>query len=311
MSVVNIKQLLEAGVHFGHQTHRWNPKMNPYIFGERNGIHIVDLQKTAKGLDRAVAFVREQSEKGSMVLFVGTKKQARGPVSEAAKMAGMPFVTERWLGGMLTNFETVRKSIDKVHRIEKMEAEGEFRYITKKEVASLLKEKTRIEKVLSGIREMKQVPDIVFIIDPKKEAIGLHEAKVLGLKVVALVDTNTDPNPIDYPIPGNDDAIRAVKLISETIARAVIDGRKVYLERRAEEEARLAAEQLRLEAERAAREEERKAREEAAKVAAAEGAETSDEDVVAADDSVDDENTVGKVEKIVRQKPKKNIIKSI
>ena len=226
MSVISIKQLLEAGVHFGHHTRRWNPKMGEYIFTERNGIHIIDLQKTVKKFEEAYMYVRDLSvEKGTM-LFVGTKKQAADAVKEEATRCGMYYVNSRWPGGMLTNFKTIRKSIARLRQIEKMEADGIFDSLTKKEVAKLVKEKNDLERDYGGIKDMERLPDCVFIVDPRKEHNAVLEAKRLGIPVVAIVDTNCDPDDADYVIPGNDDAIRAIKLISSVIADAVIEGRQ-------------------------------------------------------------------------------------
>ena len=226
MSVVSMKQLLEAGVHFGHQTRRWNPKMSEYIFTERNGIYIIDLQKTVKKLEEAYMFVRDIAAEGGEVLFVGTKKQAQDSIREEAQRVGMYFVSERWPGGMLTNFKTIRKSIQRLCQIEKMEEDGTFDLLPKKEVLKLVHEKEILEKNYGGIKEMKKAPDVMFVVDPKKEKIAISEAHALGIPVVAIVDTNCDPDEVDYPIPGNDDAIRAVKLIAETIANAIIEGKQ-------------------------------------------------------------------------------------
>ncbi len=226
MAVVAMKQLLEAGVHFGHQTRRWDPKMAEYIFQARNGIHIIDLQKTSKKLDEAYAFLKEQAEEGKTVLFVGTKKQAQECVKEAAEKCGMYFVNQRWLGGTLTNFETIRKRISRLTELETMEADGTFDVLPKKEVILLRKEMEKLEKNLGGIKEMTEIPGVMFIVDPKKERIGILEAKKLGIPVIGLVDTNCNPEEVDYAIPGNDDAIRAVKLIADCMANAVIEGRQ-------------------------------------------------------------------------------------
>ena len=224
MSVVTIKQLLEAGVHFGHHTRRWNPKMAEYIFTERNGIYIIDLQKTVKKFDEAYMFVRDlAAEKGS-VLFVGTKKQAADAIKEEAERCGMYYVNERWPGGMLTNFKTIKKSINRLLSLEKMQEDGTFDLLPKKEVASLIKEMNDLERNYGGIKTMDRLPDAVFIVDPRKEHIAVLEAKKLGIPVIAIVDTNCDPDDADYIIPGNDDAIRAIKLISSVIADAVIEG---------------------------------------------------------------------------------------
>lgn len=236
MSVVSMKQLLEAGVHFGHQTRRWNPKMSDYIFTERNGIHIIDLQKTVKKIEEAYMFVRDTAAQGGTVLFVGTKKQAQDSIRDEAKRVDMFYVSERWPGGMLTNFKTIRKSIQRLCQIEKMEEDGTFELLPKKEVLGLLHEKEILEKNYGGIKEMKEAPTVMFVVDPKKEKIAVSEAHALGIPVVAIVDTNCDPDEIDYPIPGNDDAIRAVKLIAETMANAVMEGRQGEQLGEAEEE---------------------------------------------------------------------------
>ena len=226
MSVITIKQLLEAGVHFGHHTRRWNPKMAEYIFTERNGIYIIDLQKTVKKFDEAYAFVRDLSTEKGTVLFVGTKKQAAEAIKEEADRAGMYYVNERWPGGMLTNFKTIKKSINRLIALEKMQEDGTFDLLPKKEVAGLQKEMFDLEKNLGGIKTMDRLPDAVFIVDPRKEHIAVLEAKKLGIPVIAIVDTNCDPDDADYIIPGNDDAIRAIKLISSVIADAIIEGRQ-------------------------------------------------------------------------------------
>lgn len=226
MSIVTMKQLLEAGVHFGHQTRRWNPKMKEYIFTERNGIYIIDLQKTVKKIEEAYNFVRNLSAEGGRILFVGTKKQAQESIQEEAQRCGMFYVNQRWLGGMLTNFKTIRKRIDRLHELEKMEEEGLFEVLPKKEVLNLQHEKERLEKNLGGIKNMTELPQAVFIVDPRKEKIAVREARKLQIPIVAIVDTNCDPDEVDYIIPGNDDAIRAVKLLTEKIADAVIEGRQ-------------------------------------------------------------------------------------
>ena len=226
MSVISMKQLLEAGVHFGHQTRRWNPKMAEYIFTERNGIYIIDLQKTAKKVEEAYAFARDVILEGKDILFVGTKKQAQEAICEDAKRVEMYYVNNRWLGGMLTNFKTIRRSIDRLYQLEKMETDGTFELLPKKEVLRLRKEMERLEKNFGGIKEMKRMPGALFVVDPRKEKIAIAEAKKLSIPVIAIVDTNCDPEEVDYVIPGNDDAIRAVKLIVETIANAVIEGRQ-------------------------------------------------------------------------------------
>ena len=226
MSVISMKQLLEAGVHFGHQTRRWNPKMAEYIFTERNGIYIIDLQKTVKKIEEAYMFVRDISAEGGTVLFVGTKKQAQEAIKEEADRAEMYYVNVRWLGGMMTNFKTIKKSIGKLNNLNKMSEDGTFDLLTKKEVAALQKEMNDLEKSLGGIKNMKTLPSAIFIVDPKKEKNAVDEARKLGIPVVAIVDTNCDPDEVDYVIPGNDDAIRAIKLISSVMADAVIEGKQ-------------------------------------------------------------------------------------
>ena len=226
MAVVAMKQLLEAGVHFGHQTRRWDPKMAEYIFQARNGIHIIDLQKTSKKLDEAYAFIKEQAEEGKTVLFVGTKKQAQECMKDAAIKCGMYYVDQRWLGGMLTNFETIRTRVQRLKDLETMAEDGTFDVLPKKEVILLKKEMEKLERNLGGIKEMDKLPGVIFLVDPKKERIAVLEAKKLGIPVVGLVDTNCNPEEVDYPIPGNDDAIRAVSLIADVIANAVIEGKQ-------------------------------------------------------------------------------------
>ena len=226
MAVVAMKQLLEAGVHFGHQTRRWDPKMAEYIFQARNGIHIIDLQKTSKKIDEAYAFIKEQVEEGKTVLFVGTKKQAQECMKEAANMCGMYYVDQRWLGGMLTNFDTIKGRVKRLKDLETMQEVGTFDVLPKKEVILLKKEMEKLEKNLGGIKDMEELPGILFVVDPKKERIAILEAKKLGIPVVGLVDTNCNPEEVDYPIPGNDDAIRAVKLIAQVMANAVIEGKQ-------------------------------------------------------------------------------------
>ena len=226
MSAISMKQLLEAGVHFGHQTRRWNPKMREYIFTERNGIYIIDLQKTVKKIDEAYYFIRDLAMDGGTVLFVGTKKQAQESIEQEAKRCEMYYVNQRWLGGMLTNFKTIQSRINKLRKIEKMEADGDFELLPKKEVIKLKAEQEKLEKNLGGIKEMRKLPSAMFVVDPRKEHIAILEAKALGIPVVAIVDTNCDPDEADYPIPGNDDAIRAVKLIASKIADAVLEGRQ-------------------------------------------------------------------------------------
>ena len=226
MSTITMKELLEAGVHFGHQAKRWNPKMKKYIFGERNGIYIIDLQKTLKLFKEAYEFVRTASSQGKDVLFVGTKKQAQDAITEEAKRCGMYFVSSRWLGGMLTNFATIKKSIDRLKKIEKMKEDGTYDKLTKKQVSGLEKERIKLEKILCGIKTMSQPPSVMFVIDPRKETIAVQEANKLGIMVVSVVDTNCDPDNIDYVIPGNDDAIRAIRLMASKIADAVLEGRQ-------------------------------------------------------------------------------------
>ena len=226
MAVVSMKQLLEAGVHFGHQTRRWNPKMAKYIFTERNGIYIIDLQKTVKKAEEAYSFVRSVAEEGKSVLFVGTKKQAQEAIKDEALKADMYFVNERWLGGMLTNFQTIQKRVTRLKELEAMEAEGVFEVLTKKEVQGLKHEMEKLEKYLGGIKDMDKLPGALFIVDPRKERIAVAEAHKLNIPIVAIIDTNCDPDEIDYPIPGNDDAIRAVRLLTGKIADAIIEGRQ-------------------------------------------------------------------------------------
>ena len=226
MAVVAMKQLLEAGVHFGHQTRRWDPRMAEYIFQARNGIHIIDLQKSSKKLDEAYDFLKNQAEEGKTVLFVGTKKQAQECMKEAAIKCGMYYVDQRWLGGMLTNFETIRKRVQRLKDLETMSEDGTFDVLPKKEVILLKKEMDKLERNLGGIKEMDKLPGVIFLVDPKKERIAVLEAKKLGIPVVGLVDTNCNPEEVDYPIPGNDDAIRAVKLIADVMANAVIEGKQ-------------------------------------------------------------------------------------
>ena len=226
MAVVAMKQLLEAGVHFGHQTRRWDPKMAEYIFQARNGIHIIDLQKTSKKLDEAYDFMKSQAEQGKTFLFVGTKKQAQDCMKEAAEKSGMYYVNQRWLGGMLTNFETIQKRVQRLNELETMQQDGTFDVLPKKEVILLKKEMEKLEKNLGGIKEMNEIPGVLFVVDPKKERIAILEARKLNIPVVGLVDTNCNPEDVDYAIPGNDDAIRAVKLIADVMANAIIEGRQ-------------------------------------------------------------------------------------
>lgn len=223
MAVISMKQLLEAGVHFGHQTRRWNPKMEKYIFTERNGIYIIDLQKTVRKVEEAYNFVKSVVENNGTILFVGTKKQAQDSVKEEAERCDMFYINQRWLGGTLTNFETIQKRINRLHELEKMAEDGTFEVLPKKEVILLNKEKARLEKFLGGIKDMKRIPDALFIIDPRKERIAVAEARKLRIPIISIVDTNCDPDEVDYVIPGNDDAIRAVKLLTSKIADAVIE----------------------------------------------------------------------------------------
>ncbi|NMB02682.1 MAG: 30S ribosomal protein S2 [Firmicutes bacterium] len=226
MAVISMKQLLEAGVHFGHQTRRWNPKMAEYIFTERNGIYIIDLQKTVRKVEEAYSFIRDTVADGKSVLFVGTKKQAQETIQEEAERCGMFYVNQRWLGGMLTNFKTIASRIGRLEEIEKMEEDGLFDVLPKKEVMELRKEQERLTRFLGGIRRMKTLPGAVFVVDPRKERIAVAEARKLGIPIVAIVDTNCDPDEVDYVIPGNDDAIRAVKLLTSTMADAVIEAKE-------------------------------------------------------------------------------------
>ena len=242
MAVVSMKQLLEAGVHFGHQTRRWNPKMAPYIFTERNGIYIIDLQKTVKKLEEAYMFVRDLSAEGKDVLFVGTKKQAAESIKEEAIRADAHYVNARWLGGMMTNFKTIQRRIKRLEQLRQLEADGTFDRLTKKEAAKLNLEIEKLEKFMGGIKNMKKLPGALFVVDPRKEKIAVSEAKRLGIPVVAIVDTNCDPDDVDYVIPGNDDAIRAVKLIAGCMANAIIEGRQGADAQEAEEEAAAAEE---------------------------------------------------------------------
>ncbi|MDD7511695.1 MAG: 30S ribosomal protein S2 [Peptostreptococcaceae bacterium] len=226
MAVISMKQLLEAGVHFGHQTRRWNPKMAPYIFTERNGIYIIDLQKTVKKIDEAYEFMKTVGESGKPVLFVGTKKQAQNAIKDEATRAGMYYISERWLGGTLTNYRTISGRIARLNEIEQMEEDGTFEKLSKKEVSKLRLEHEKLEKFLGGIREMKGMPGALFVVDPKKEKIAVREARILGIPIIGIVDTNCDPDDVDYVIPANDDAIRAVKLIAGRMADAIIESRQ-------------------------------------------------------------------------------------
>ncbi|TCP30306.1 SSU ribosomal protein S2P [Scopulibacillus darangshiensis] len=243
MAVISMKQLLESGVHFGHQTRRWNPKMKPYIFTERNGIYIIDLQKTVKKVEEAFNFVRNIAADGGKILFVGTKKQAQESVKAEAERSGMYFVNQRWLGGTLTNFETIRKRINRLKEIERMREDGTFEVLPKKEVVGLNKELERLEKFLGGIKEMESLPDALFVIDPRKERIAIAEARKLNIPIIAIVDTNCDPDEVDVVIPGNDDAIRAVKLLTGKMADAVLEANQ------GEENAPVAEEEVAVEAE--------------------------------------------------------------
>ncbi|MCI2047628.1 MAG: 30S ribosomal protein S2 [Faecalibacterium sp.] len=242
MAVVSMKQLLEAGVHFGHQTRRWNPKMAKYIFTERNGIYIIDLQKTVKKLDEAYNFMKSVSAEGGEVLFVGTKKQAQDSIRDEATRCGMHFVNARWLGGMLTNFRTIRKRIERMDQLKKMQEDGTFDLLPKKEVAKLELEMEKLDKYLGGVKDMKGLPKVMFIVDPHKERIAVSEARKLHIPIVAIVDTNCNPDEIDYVIPGNDDAIRAVKLIAGAMADAVLEGKQGEQEAAAPAEAAATAE---------------------------------------------------------------------
>ncbi|AEO99253.1 30S ribosomal protein S2 [Weizmannia coagulans] len=226
MSVISMKQLLEAGVHFGHQTRRWNPKMKKYIFTERNGIYIIDLQKTVKKVEEAYNFVKDLAGNGGNILFVGTKKQAQESVKDEAERSGMFYVNHRWLGGTLTNFETIQKRIDRLKQIEKMEEDGTFDVLPKKEVVQLKKEHDRLVKFLGGIKDMRNLPDALFVIDPRKERIAVAEARKLNIPIIGIVDTNCDPDEIDYVIPANDDAIRAVKLLTSKMADAIVEAKQ-------------------------------------------------------------------------------------
>lgn len=226
MSVISMKQLLEAGVHFGHQTRKWNPKMAEYIFTARNDIHIINLEKTAEMVEKAYAFMLNKAKEGATVLFVGTKKQAQDAVKEEALRSGMYFINSRWLGGTLTNFKTIRSRVERLNKIDKMEAVGEFELLTKKEAQKLKLEREKLERNLGGIREMTKLPNVMFVVDPKKEHIAIKEAKSLNIPIIGLVDTNCDPTEVDVVIPGNDDAIRAVKLIAEVMANAIIEARE-------------------------------------------------------------------------------------
>ncbi len=242
MAVISMKQLLEAGVHFGHQTRRWNPKMSRYIFTERNGIYIIDLQKTVKKVDEAYNFVRDLAAEGGTMLFVGTKKQAQESVKEEAERCGMYYVNERWLGGMMTNFQTIQKRVQRLRELEHMEAEGTFEVLPKKEVAALKHEMDKLERFLGGIKNMKKLPDALFVVDPRKERIAVAEARRLNIPIVGIVDTNCDPDEIDVVIPANDDAIRAVKLLTAKIADAIIEAQQGSVDEVVEENEEVVAE---------------------------------------------------------------------
>jgi small subunit ribosomal protein S2 len=276
MAVVTMRQMLEAGVHFGHQTRRWNPKMRRFIFGERNGIYIIDLEQTLTRVEAAYKFTRDLAAKGGTVLFIGTKKQAQDPVRDYALMSGMPYVNERWLGGMLTNFETIAKRVQKMQEYERMRAAGDFEAMPKKEALLLTRELEKLQKNLGGIRGMNRRPDAVFILDTKKEQIAITEANKLGIPIIAVVDTNVDPDLVQFPIPGKDDAIRANALMSRVVAEAIIEGRRgldiaaapaAAPKRSAEEEAAFAAAQAEARRQAAAAQAEREARLSASKVA--------------------------------------------
>ena len=226
LGIVSMKQLLEAGVHFGHQTRRWNPKMKPYIYTNRNGIYIIDLQKTLKSLKNAYDFVRNSVMEGKSIIFVGTKKQAQAVIKEEAERCGAFYVNQRWLGGMLTNFSTIRKRVERLKELEEMEENGTFDVLPKKEVSKLRRELDKLRKYLGGVKDMEDIPDMIYIVDTRKEKIAIAEARKLGIPVIAILDTNCDPDVVDYPIPGNDDAIRAIKLITSAIANAVLEGRE-------------------------------------------------------------------------------------
>ena len=243
MPIISMKQLLEAGVHFGHQTRRWNPKMKKYIFTERNGIYIIDLQKTVKKVEEAYMFIRDIAAQGGSVLFVGTKKQARESIEQEAKRCNMFYVNNRWLGGTLTNFKTIRQSVSRLNRINQMEKSGEFDALPKKEVIKLRLERDKLERNLGGIKEMRSLPQAIFIVDPRKEHIAIHEARILGVPIVGICDTNCDPDELDYVIPGNDDAIRAVKLLSNKMADAVLEGRQGEQDEQEEEQAEAPSEE--------------------------------------------------------------------
>jgi len=283
MAIVTMRQMLEAGVHFGHQTRRWNPKMKRFIFGERHDIYIIDLEQTLDRIEVAYAFVRDLAAKGGDVLFIGTKKQAQDPIASYAEKCGMPYINERWLGGMLTNFETIHKRVQKMLELERSKASGEFDLMPKKEALLKDRELTKLQKNLSGIRDMTRRPQAVFVLDTKKEHIGVTEANKLGIPVVAVVDTNVDPDLVQFPIPGNDDAIRANELMCKVVAEAVIEGRFIagkaggaVAERSAEEQAAFSASQADARAQAAAAQAEREARLAASKTAPAADAASAD-----------------------------------
>lgn len=242
--VVTMKELLEAGVHFGHQVKRWNPKMKSFIFGQRNGIHIIDLQKTIRLIITAYDFIKEVSSNDGAVLFVGTKKQAQDSIYEETSRAGAFYVNQRWLGGMLTNFTTIKKSIEKLNNIEKMKEDGTYEFLTKKEIAKLEKERLKLERNLGGIKEMKDLPSAIFIVDPRKERIAVAEARKLNIPIIAIVDSNCDPDEIDYVIPGNDDAIRAIRLLTMTMANAIIEGKEILMKKKTEENAEKVSDEI-------------------------------------------------------------------
>lgn len=244
MAVITMKQLLEAGVHFGHQTRKWNPKMNKYIFTSRNDIHIINLEDTAVLVEKAYKFVRDMAAENKIILFVGTKKQAQQAIADEAKRCGMYYINSRWLGGTLTNYKTIKSRIERLNKINQMEKVGEFNLLPKKEVLKLVAERDKLEKNLGGIKDMPRIPDVLFVVDPKKEHIAVGEAKALNIPVVALVDTNCDPEPIDYVIPGNDDAIRAVALIAGVMANAVIEAKEGIVINAEELDAAAAAEKV-------------------------------------------------------------------
>ncbi|MBN1687467.1 MAG: 30S ribosomal protein S2 [Candidatus Omnitrophica bacterium] len=296
MAEVTIKQLLESGVHFGHQRQRWNPKMKKYIFGERNGIYIINLELTLQCLNQALDFLKKTASEGKEILFIGTKRQAQVPVKDAASQCEMPYIDQRWLGGTLTNFETIRKSVSRLDFIDKMEKEGSFQYVTKKEVGMLKKERQKLLKNLTGIRNMKRLPAAIFVIDSNKEEIAVREAAKLGIPIIAILDTNCDPDLVTYPIPGNDDAIRAIRLFCDVCSGMIQQGRSEFKQLKAAEEAEIEAEKVAEEARKVAAE---------AKEAEGESADTADEP-----DEVSEYNVPVDVEedvdaRRVKAKPKK------